>query len=570
MRLTLILLCMVFSPGFLAFGEASPRNEWEGTGLKPAHFEADVLSGCSADAVHFVGCVGALNYLGENFSAPLFLMPGTSLKALHKRTLKISSMPGNGMTVQNLDPKWSDQVRKNLSPGAITQKKLTELAASERVQVQEMIEVVKAHPEVLQFDFKPLFREWFDQALKGPSFKGTGEEAIVAQLYKSDFTVTDDPHKELMATRSVEEMMEKSAEEFSGVGLECFTLKSRVFVSRTYPKGPAELAGIKPGDEIVSVQGISAGKLDDLHLALKIRGAEGTDVEMVLRRGGQTWNQKVTRKKIQSDNVISTLIRRNGNTYGLIRIQSFMSQTTGVDASIALTSLKSEGATKIILDLRSNLGGSIEEAVNVASLFLNDRVIVKTEDVESHEEKELRGFFHYQDERIPLVVLVNFASASASEIVSGTLQEYGRAWIVGDRTFGKGLVQNLAYFHPERYGTNVILKRTTHVYRFPSGRTPHFYGVEPNFEVKEYPDGERIEPVTIREKEFYTGALPDESAWRLSGWTESRKEGVRSLKSCMKERGTARSQWKAWSDGGIGLMDYRLFVGLDLLDCVTP
>ena len=570
MRFTLLFLCMVFSPGVLAFAGGPSQNEWEGTGLKAAHFEEDVLRGCSADVVHFVGCIGALNSLGENLSTPRMLIPGTGLKSLRRKLIKITAMPGNGMTVQNLDPQGMEQGKGIDQPGALTQKKLTELAEFERAKVQEMIEAVKPHSEMIQFNFIPLFREWFDLALKDLSSSGSGEEALVAQLYKADFTVTDDPHKELMVTKSVEEMMSRSAEEFSGIGLESFTWKSGVYISRAFPGGPAARAGILAGDEIVSVQGVRARDLDELHLALKIRGVEGTDVEMVLRRGDKTWIQKVTRKKIKSDNVIATLIRRNGKAYGLIRIQSFMSQTTGVDASIALAGLKSEGATKIILDLRGNLGGSIEEAVMVASLFLNDRVIVKTEDVETHEEKPLRGLFHHQDDQTPLIVLVNFASASASEIVTGTLQEYGRAWVLGDRTFGKGLVQNLNYFHPERYGTKVILKRTTHVYRFPSGRTPHFYGVEPDFEINRYPDGEKIDPVIIRERDFYTGALPDEAAWRLSRWSEPRKDEVQSLKTCLREQGSARSQWKTWSDGGTGLMDYRLFVGLDLLDCVNP
>ncbi|NDG84577.1 MAG: PDZ domain-containing protein [Proteobacteria bacterium] len=554
---------------FQALAAEGDRNFWKDTGLKAAHFEEDILGGCSADPVHFVGCVAALNALGWSLAEPRILTPGTRTPVLKGKVRKILSEPGSGMVIRALDPKpWAKFQMP--PPGALSQQKVDELSAFERVLVSEMLDSLKSDASALRFDFRPLFRNWFEEAMKEDKFKSAGEAALVAMLYQADFRVTDDPHKELMATEAVKAMMAANAEEFSGVGLETNLMKRGVFISRVHAQGPAELAGILPGDELVSVNGEKAKRLGEPNLAFKIRGPEGSTVTLGMRRGKKPYKVDLVRAKIKSENVISSVLRRDGHAYGYIRIQSFMSQATGNETALALTSLKAEGAEKIILDLRNNLGGSLEEAVFVASLFLNSREVVHVEDLSTHVETPLSGYFSHQNEKIPLVVLVNFLSASASEIVAGALQEHGRAWIVGDRTFGKGLVQNMDYFHPERYGEAILLKQTTHIYRFPSGRTPHFTGVVPDFSVTEYPGGELIEPVTLREKDFYIGALPDAKAWRLSEWVEPREAQVRSISECRQRTGVADRLWSEWEDGGIGLMDYRLSVGLDFLGCIQP
>ena|GEM_PF-1755942 len=554
-----------------AFAQEDGKNYWKDTGLKAAHFEKDILSGCSADAIHFVGCVEALNSMGWNLAEPRILIPGKDLPVLKGKVRKVLSEPGNGMVVRSLDPKARAQFRVTVSD-AISQKKLNEVSVFEQILISSMLESVKSNPSVLDFDFRPLFREWIRDALNDENMKAAGEAALLAELYRADFKVTDDPHKELFATAAMKAMIESDSVEFSGVGIETVWLKRGIFISRVFEDSPAAASGILPGDELVTVDGERVDSMVDSGvepgLSFKIRGPEGSEVKFGMRRGKARFDVTVTRGKIKSGNVTYSLLDWNNRSYGYIRIQSFMSRETATETAKALISLRAAGAEKILLDLRNNGGGSLEEAVLVASLFLNSREVVHVENLATHEESPLSGYYSHQDEKAPLVVLVNFLSASASEVVAGALQEYGRAWVVGDRTFGKGIVQNVDFFHPERYGESILLKQTTHIYRYPSGRTPHLSGVIPDFRVTEYPGGELIDPVTLREKDLYVGALPDAKAWRLGEQLEPRESGVRSISQCRQETGSADHQWKAWNHGGTGIMDYRLMVALDVLACV--
>jgi carboxyl-terminal processing protease len=571
------LFCFVFGMflSLQAFAQEGGKNYWKDTGLKAAHFEEDILSGCSADAIHFVGCVEALNSMGLNLAEPRILIPGKDLPVLKGKVRKVLSEPGKGMVVRSLDPKARAQFRMTLSD-TISQKKVNEVSGFEQILIFSMLESVKSNPSILEFDFRPLFREWIRDALNDENMKAAGEAALLAELYRADFKVTDDPHKELFATAAMKAMIESDSVEYSGVGFETVWLKRGVFISRVLENSPAAASGIIPGDELVAVDGERVDAMVDSmgdsivepRLTFKIRGPDGSKVKFGMKRGKTRFDVTVTRGKIKSGNVTYSILDWNNRSYGYIQILSFMSRETAAETAAALISLRAAGAEKFLLDLRNNGGGSLEEAVLVASLFLNSREVVHVENLATHEESPLSGYYSHQDEKAPLVVLVNFLSASASEVVAGALQEYGRAWVVGDRTFGKGIVQNVDLFHPERYGGAILLKQTSHIYRYPSGRTPHLSGVIPDFRVTEYPGGELIDPVTLREKDLYVGTLPDAKAWRLGEQLEPRESKIRSISQCRQETGSADQQWKAWNHGGTGIMDYRLMVGLDILACV--
>ena len=242
-------------------------------------------------------------------------------------------------------------------------------------------------------------------------------------------------------------------------------IDKKTIVTHPYKNFPANKAGIKVGDELISIDGKSLlGKMTSDVSAL-LKGKPHTEVELKVKRYGQKdpITLKITREKITLANI--AYFGMIEPTVGYIKLDDF---TTGAgrEVSDALVALKRQGATKIILDLRDNPGGLLHEAVNIVSLFVpKGQEVVSTKGKVEEWNKQYKTLNNAVDTEIPLAVLVNDGSASASEIVAGALQDYDRAVLIGRKTFGKGLVQTT---RPLAY--NSQLKVTTAKYYIPSGR----------------------------------------------------------------------------------------------------
>ena len=250
---------------------------------------------------------------------------------------------------------------------------------------------------------------------------------------------------------------------FSGIGVMVNNHRKGLAVIRVLPGSPAEKAGLKTGDIIRSTDG---KRLDSLSYSAKkklLSGKPGSEIELKLLRRGKTLTVKVKRAVIPQKTV--PYYAMLDKTTGYIKLLRF-SKNAGKEVQEAVVDLKNRGAKKLILDLRGNPGGLLNQALYVAGLFLpTGTLVVKTKGRFEKFDKEYHTKNTPMDTEMPLAVLINGNSASASEIVSGTLQEYDRAVIVGDTSYGKGLVQR---FFPLKYGTYV--KITISKYYLPSGR----------------------------------------------------------------------------------------------------
>ena len=294
---------------------------------------------------------------------------------------------------------------------------------------------------------------------------------------------TLDPHSSFLDAEVFEKMQEDTRGEFQGLGIEVTQKDGVIIVITPIDDTPAYEAGILPGDKIVEIDYESTIGLTLEQAVEKMKGEVNTKVTIGIMRDDQDGIKRITikRKIIKTKSVKSKVI---GENIIYIRLTQFQ-QRAGKDVLNAIKRLskkiKGKKAKGIILDLRSNPGGLLDEAVNVSSIFLNDGIVVSTE-ARNKNDKEFRYVKKGPGKVLstPLAVLINGASASASEIVAGALQDSKRAIIMGSRSFGKGSVQSVSKIDSKRG-----LKLTIAQYMTPSGKKIQAIGIRPDVELDE-------------------------------------------------------------------------------------
>ena len=286
-----------------------------------------------------------------------------------------------------------------------------------------------------------------------------------------------DPYTVYYDAKETKALMEDTAGEFGGIGVVITQNVNTQIITFTtvYEGSPGEKAGLKSGDVLYKVDGedISGQELDTV--VAKIRGAKGTTVELTVLRGDdyEELTYKVTRDIIEVKTVSYKMLEDN---IGYVAVSGFETITLS-QFEKAIEELNAQGMKKMIIDLRNNPGGNLSTVCDMVDLILPKGTIVYTED-----KQKIKEVFEADDKKqmdIPMAVLVNGNSASASEIFAGAMQDYEKAKIVGTTTFGKGIVQNI-YGLPD--GTS--LKITISEYFTPKGRSIHGKGIEPDVVVE--------------------------------------------------------------------------------------
>ena len=271
-----------------------------------------------------------------------------------------------------------------------------------------------------------------------------------------------DPYTQFYNEQDVEAARINNAGDYTGIGAKVLTLKDKLVIVEPYKNYAADKAGLKAGDEIIKVDKVTVADFKD-DAANLLQGAAGTEVSVTYKRQGKTNTVKIVRESLEIKAVPHYSMVDDKTGYVVLR--KFNNKASAETIS-AIRALKNQGATKLILDLRGNPGGLLNEAVNVTNIFVPKNQLVVT--TKSKVKKYNKTYYTQRDAidtEIPLVVLIDGSSASASEIVSGALQDMDRAVVVGTRSFGKGLVQRPK---PLTYGTQ--MKITISRYYTPSGR----------------------------------------------------------------------------------------------------
>ncbi|MCA0430604.1 MAG: S41 family peptidase [Bacteroidetes bacterium] len=321
---------------------------------------------------------------------------------------------------------------------------------------QDYFEVSK-NLEIFSSIFKELNSSYVDGIKPGQTIK-TGIDAMLNSL---------DPYTVYYAENDIEDYRYLTTGEYGGIGTEVYDIDNKIIVKEPLEGFAAFKAGLRAGDQIVGVNDINVeGKQSD-DIRTLLRGQGGTTVKLTLIKAGQNTKSEITfnREEIKPKVVPFYGIVPN-STVGYIKFTGFTTETCSNDVKKAYLSLKEQGCKSLVLDIRGNLGGFMREAINVVNFFIDKgHEVVFTKGKTQDWNKSYLSVNPPLDKEIPLVVLVDEMSASASEIVSGALQDLDRAVIVGKRTFGKGLVQetrSLAY--------NAKIKITVAKYYIPSGR----------------------------------------------------------------------------------------------------
>ena len=271
-----------------------------------------------------------------------------------------------------------------------------------------------------------------------------------------------DPYTVYWNEQEVEDARIKNSGTYTGIGASVKTLKDKIIIVEPFKDYPADKAGLKAGDEIIKIGDITVSDFEDDAGEL-LKGASGSSVQLTFMRQGKTQTTTLQREKVEVHAV--PYYKLIHGDVGYIVLQKFNQKTT-LETKAALEDLKSQGAKKIVLDLRGNPGGLLNEAINIVNLFVpKGETVVTTKSVIEKYNKTYKTRNEPIDTEIPLAILVNGRSASASEIVSGGLQDLDRAVVVGARSFGKGLVQR-----PKKLTYGTQLKVTISRYYTPSGR----------------------------------------------------------------------------------------------------
>ncbi len=350
------------------------------------------------------------------------------------------------------------------------------------VSAQNSYEELKTFTEVLTIIKKNYVDEVKTKDLIAGAIKG-----MVSSL---------DPHSGYMTVDAFKELQVETKGEFGGLGIQIGAKDGLLTVIAPIEDTPAYRAGIKAGDKIIKIAGEATKDMSITDAVEKMRGPKGTSVTLTILREGLkgTKDFAIVRDIIKIKSVKTKML--DGNI-GYVKLTQFQ-ETTATDLSNALKSLKKDGMASLILDLRNNPGGLLNSAVDVTEQFIPPKKLVVYikgrggEKIEYMTEGENPA---YTD--IPLVVLVNQGSASASEIVAGALKDWSRAIIIGVQTFGKGSVQSLI---PLSDGSG--LRLTTAKYYTPKGTSIQSVGITPDIVVKlETKDGKNSHPV-VREKDL--------------------------------------------------------------------
>ena len=324
--------------------------------------------------------------------------------------------------------------------------------------------------------------------LRDDYYKDFDEELIEQDGVKGLVGALDDPYTYYLDPGALDELRQRNNGRYSGVGLGVEQAEDAIVVTRVYEDGPAEEAGIRVGEKIVSVDGTRyAG--DELERAVaKIRGEPGTEVTIGIESADGTVRRlTLERAEITIPVVTSRIERADGEKVGYVRLAQF-TRGSGDAVRDAVTKLREQGATALVLDLRGDPGGLVNEAVAVTSAFLPEGSPVVTTEGRASPETTLETDQEPVAGEIPLVVLVDRGSASSSEIVAGALRDEDRAELVGTRTFGKALVQSTIELRD-----GGALKLTTARYLTPDGTDLNEKGLTPDVRAIDDPETPRDE-----------------------------------------------------------------------------
>ena len=530
-------------------------NPWQGSGLELGFVDQRVTNtACRKDDVAPLSCIGSIQRMLDLAGRDLYLIPASG-SGQAKGSIRLVARFGTAVVVEDLG------LRVRSDENAL---EVVRALARRLADWREALQNPQAHA----IDFDAL-AAWVKREVVEP---GRREEFAAAAI--SGYLAVADAHANLLPagdpqgtlgsrpsrTPKGEQVLASQGAVYTGIGAAVRPIVDAALVTSILRGAPAADAGLRVDDFILDIDGVSTAGLSVEALVGRLRGGLGSRVELRVKRQGRVLTLEVTRDAVKVANVVSQSLNDRGWQLAYLKIDSFLPPDTCRDFTRQLERQLKPTLNGILLDLRDNAGGLIDQAVCIAELFLEeDQVVLEVRDLEDPSRTKSIRTRGPARARMPMVTLVNARTGSASEVLAGALQDHRRSLVVGELTFGKGTVQTM---RPWRGSRSVLELYTVSRYYRPSGVGVQLNGIQPDIEALDQPGSPSTDQVVLREADLFPTALPREP----EVWQHPNRELAQSLRRCARGEGLAEHRVdRERKEGRAG--DYPLGVGQDALVC---
>lgn len=547
----LLPLIIAAATSFSAFSADPPKTVaqyWNETGFSMSIFEAFFLDSCNQTLPSFSACYKAAKSLASMGKPALFLADETEITALQPvYTAKKVEDVTAGIALYELT-----EIDRSKNP--FTNEQVRTINKQARTARNNF--VIKSFPlaQITPIDFKALHQKLKSRVR--PELQGEKNEAYVTSvLFNEGIGEFFDPHARIDA-QELFDLENDDRKVYYGIGSTLKKVEAGIEIAAVNKNGPSQAAGLKRKDIIIEIndQPVVAGNIES-SLA-KIRGDQGTTVKFKILRDGQPLVISVIRGEVRNPNFTYELSNDGPIKIGYLRLNTFMDNPgvkagtdtkTSIKVRNAIQDLEKQGAQGFILDLQDNPGGLLDMAVEIGGHFVGKKTIVEQHEPISNEVLKKHVPTEDAITNLPLVILVDAGSASASELLAGAMQDYERAVIIGARSFGKGTVQGQADFSKflPFFGIaekKIKIRKTISRFHQPSGRTNQFKGIIPNIAVAQKP-GPDEDDDALREEDYYMSISATQST--SGDWKEPNPRKIRSLQRCVERKGSRAKAYEA-------------------------
>lgn len=531
--------------------EKSLARHWSDSGvrLETLRLSAD----CGSSLTEFRKCMAGVDALARNLKPAERVLPA---KALGDQTVRQGELAKNLGAVALVKVRTETDQKANL--------RLSVKAAKDDVRRYD--ELVRAlYQSGARVDFAKLQRELIARIKAIP--ENQERLPMIAGIVENTVMQVTDAHASLQPESSVEEQRQAPDRVFYGIGVVLETVGQHTLVGKLLPGGPAHAQKkLKKNDLILAVDGVSVVGKDSAGVADLIRAEEIRDVTLRVRRGEEEVDVVMLRGKVETKNVEARIVSDLGVKYGYLKLASFMDERGCNKIADGIRAMTKRGVKGFIMDVRGNGGGLLNQGLCIGGLFLGEQIVAGVKNLGTNRMDWLRAepqsgkFFVTQETKLPVALLIDGGSASASEILAGALQDAQRAWIVGETSFGKATVQTLRA--DERPGVRAVVAETTARFYQPSGRTNQVIGIQPDFTIPFKPGATEDERFVRREGDIFLNALPPEG----KTWKQTRPAEVAKMSSCLSTGKRAEKLFTA-TNSDQNEVDFQLLAAQELLGC---
>lgn len=528
-----------------AFAQKKTSDQyWAETSISRQMLEADWLvnsRNCAQSEARFRGCFQALNGIASRAVPTLEVVPSSLIGVSGFETGRtVAQLPG-GLSLNETVVRAAQGESLRLS-----QMRTVNRMNQIRTALAEMY-TNRAPGDLLDYTAA------LDQVMKTANLSADVEPAAIAKAIDNFMIEALDSHAHLNPIEQINDDRRDGNTDIVGIGVRVQDVSGAVVIVQTVEGGPARAAGMKANDVIVAIDGQSISGMDLNAVTGRIKGTENTEVVVRVQRRNQMIDIPITRRRIVFENVQVKVQELMGAKMLTVKLGTFTdgSSCNKIEAMMTALTAKNPDVKGVILDLRDNGGGLVDQALCIGGLFVGRQVIMKVKDLGRDGFEDLKSY-RSQITNLPMVTLINGGSASASEVVSGALQDYQRSWIVGERSFGKATVQS-----PSMFAEGIVIYRTIQRFYQPSGRTNQIVGILPDFDTPAKPGATEDERFVMREGDLFPNALSAIGA----PWQQPRPEQVAKISACRASQ-RAENVYRLGDE-----VDYQLQVAAEVLTC---